>query len=131
MTIFGRLWSWLSNPDNRNVLGFIGGALAAAAVGGWQVYVHFYSRPGASAPAITIKGANTGVVSGHDTVINNNNFGAAAAPTPDPKAVEAYRKTLEESWKTTTDKLGEVNKLIGGASIPAPAAAPTPGGSPH
>ena len=93
--------------------------------------MHFYSRSEASPPALTIKGANTGVVSGHDTVINNNNLGAAAAPTPDPKAVEAYPKTLEEGWKATTDKLDEVNQLIGGASIPAPAAAPTPGGSPH
>jgi hypothetical protein len=130
VTILGRLWSWLANPDNRNVLGFIGGALAAAAVAGWEVYVHFYSRPGSSPSAITIKGANSGVVSGHDTVINNNNFGAAAAPTPDPKAVETFRKSQEETWKTTTEKLDEVNKLIGGASIPAPAA-PTPGAPPH
>ncbi len=129
VTIFGRIWSWLANPDNRNVLGFLGGALAAVAVGGWQVYVHFHSRPAPAASSITIKCGNGGVVSGHDTVINNNYGGAG--PTPDPRSVEAFRKSQEEAWKTTTRKLDEVNRLIGGAAIPAPAAAPTAGTGPR
>ena len=34
-------WRWISDPNHQRTLGFIGAFIAALAVGGWQLYVHF------------------------------------------------------------------------------------------
>jgi hypothetical protein len=51
----GRLWVWLSEDRNRNVLGFLGAGIAAVAVAVWQLYLHFAPSQAAHAtPAAAV-----------------------------------------------------------------------------
>jgi predicted negative regulator of RcsB-dependent stress response len=39
------IWNWLSNEKNQKALVIVGGAIAALATAGWQVYQHSIPLP--------------------------------------------------------------------------------------
>ena len=49
----GRLWKWLSNPDNRATVALLGGAAVTLIGGAWALYLHFYKPPAEIKPAVT------------------------------------------------------------------------------
>lgn len=47
------MWRWLAKAENRGVVAFIGGGLAAVIAAGWTVFVYLHPRPETAAPALT------------------------------------------------------------------------------
>lgn len=65
------LWTFLSDPDNQQTLAWIGGGLAAVAVGIWAVVKVFLARRTTSAPppSTSIKADRGGIAAGRDVKI--------------------------------------------------------------
>ena len=50
------VWAWLSESRNQKTLTFIGSAVAAAVVAGWQLYLHFFTaKPVAPQPVVVMQ----------------------------------------------------------------------------
>jgi hypothetical protein len=50
------VWAWLSESRNQRTLTFIGSAVAAAVVAGWQLYLHFFAtEPVAPQPVVVMQ----------------------------------------------------------------------------
>ena len=70
-----KLWSFLRQKRNREILGWIGGGLVVAATGLWVVVVYFFPPPaksGASAEAACGSVAIGGNVSGSTVTAGNS-----------------------------------------------------------
>ena len=61
------MWERLKNPDNRAVLGWLGGGLVVFVGGTWTVFKFFYEPP-APAPT-TVIATEGGVAAGRDVYI--------------------------------------------------------------
>ena len=75
MDWLNKAWEFLKNEKNQKTLAFIGGGIAAVAIGGWQFYTHF-APSGSSeqaAPAVTASGG--GMASGGDIHITQTSPG--------------------------------------------------------
>lgn len=66
-----RLWQWLSNPDNRAIVAFLGGGLVTLIGGAWALYLHFYKPSSEIKPAVTGVQIGGSVTAGRDVVIQN------------------------------------------------------------
>ena len=67
------LWRYIQAKDNRELLAFLGGGLAAAVAAGWVVYTHVADKPGSDKPQTTISapgGVAAGSIIGSPITIN-------------------------------------------------------------
>ena len=96
-----KFWTWLSNPEHRSTLAFIGGGVAAVAVAAWQVYLHFSPPP--TPPALST---------------------VTSAPPIDPEALNRLKGSQEKLLNAETCALDNVTRQIAG-SPPLPCPAPT------
>ena len=60
-----RSWVWVSDPNHQRTLGFIGAGIAAVAIAGWTVYVHFSDKVTPVA-APWVSASNGGIAAGRD-----------------------------------------------------------------
>lgn len=78
-------WRYIQTKDNRELLGFLCGGLAAVVAGGWVAYTHFSKKEQPDRPQTTISapgGVAAGTISGSPITINPQ--APAAAPGPPP-----------------------------------------------
>jgi hypothetical protein len=59
-------WAFFQNPDNRVVLGWIGGAVVVVAGAFWTVFKFFYTKSDKPASSPTVSASNGGVAAGRD-----------------------------------------------------------------
>jgi hypothetical protein len=74
------MWDWLKDPENRNVLAWLGSGLVVLAGGLWAVLVHLHpAESGGSAPSVQVE---QGVGAGGDISVGGdlNVSGPDAAP---------------------------------------------------
>lgn len=63
--MFDALWTFLKDPANRAVLGWIGGGIVVVVGGLWAAFQFYYKKDeGGSKPSVTAK--NEGVAIGRD-----------------------------------------------------------------
>ena len=68
-----RIWRFIRNSKNREVVSWLGGGATLIVAGGWAVFIHFAShhdRSAAPSMVTTITQSGPGIASGHDTVVN-------------------------------------------------------------
>ena len=101
MTRLSKVWTFLSNSDNRATLAWISGVVIAIVTGFWAVYLHFSpAAPPPLAPKVDV------------------------SPPADPKAAEEYRKSQEKAYNAAACAMENVSRKISGLppiDCPAPA----------
>ncbi len=89
-------WRFLKSEKNRKALAFVGGGIAAVAIGGWQIY-SFFVQPGSSPvspPVVTADGG--GVASGGDIHIKQSSPGTLIAGGVHDVRPEDFQRVSEE-----------------------------------
>jgi hypothetical protein len=83
------MWRWLAKAENRSVVAFIGGGLAAVIAAGWTVFVYLHPKP-EPVPA------------------------AAQAPVPVPEtaAAERYARSVNAAYVAAGAGLDRVTNEI-------------------
>jgi hypothetical protein len=75
------MWDWLKDPENRNVLAWLGSGLVVLAGGLWAVFTYLYPPgPGSTPPNVQVEhgvGAGGSISVGGDLNVS----GPDAAPT--------------------------------------------------
>ena len=64
-----RLWKFISNTANQQIISWLGGGIVVIAAGAWAVFVFFHHDEGRQAPA-SVTQSGTGIASGGNTTIN-------------------------------------------------------------
>lgn len=135
----GRLWKFLSNPDNRATVALLGGAAATLIGGAWALYLHF-SKPSLPEGKQTVSGIVAGrdVVAGRDINIINQNYpfeqfenllekrnkellSKIAKADPEQRAllekelaaIKAKHDDLQKAYEDQKAKLAEAYKALG------------------
>ena len=74
------MWRWLAKAENRSVLGFLGGGLAALVAAGWALFVYLHPKP-EPAPAQPAAGPPTVNTAAAERFAASQNaaYGAASA----------------------------------------------------
>ena len=70
--MFPRLWKFIRNTKNREIISWFGGGIAVVAAGIWAVVVFFFlhqEKPATLSPT-TVTQSGTGIGSGRDTNVN-------------------------------------------------------------
>jgi hypothetical protein len=75
------MWDWLKDPENRNVLAWLGSGLVVAAGGLWAVFTYLHpAESGSSAPSVQVE---QGVGAGGDISVGGDlNVSAPDAAAP-------------------------------------------------
>jgi hypothetical protein len=74
-------WDWLRDPENREVLYLIGGALAALTAAGWAMVKFVLGATKAGGGGASVRASKGSIASGRDTTIGGD-FGQRDPPPP-------------------------------------------------
>ena len=108
-----RWWSWVSDPDYQRTLGFIGAGIAAAAIAGWTVYVHFSDKvTPVAAPGVSA--SNGGIATGGDVTAKAGPGGTAiisTAPVTIGIPLEQYEADLKRREQEVREELARTHRV--------------------
>ncbi len=109
-----RWWAWVSDPNHQRTLGFIGAGIAAAAIAGWTVYVHFSDQvTPVAAPRVTV--SNGGIATGGDVTAKAGPGGTAIVATGDVTisgiSLEQYEAGLKRREQEVRDELSRTRRV--------------------
>jgi len=83
----GSFWNWLKDPDNRAILGWLGGGIAVVIGGLWTAIVYVLplkdSKPEVS-PAAAVSASGGGVAVGGNVMNSTVTAGSQASPATGP-----------------------------------------------
>ncbi len=62
--MLSEIWGFLQDENNRTILGWVGGGLAAVIGAGWALYTHFHKKPDDAEPSIAATASTGSVAAG-------------------------------------------------------------------
>ena len=100
------MWRWLKHPENRAVLGWIGGGLVTLAAGGWAIFTYFdrADRLGGESPRVHVE---HGVGAGGDIQAGGDIAGGDIIHGMTPKEVQEAIATF------SADKIERLSGELG------------------
>ena len=108
-----RSWAWVSDPNHQRTLGFIGAGIAAVAVAGWTVYVHFSEKvTPVAAPGVSA--SNGGIATGGDVTAKAGRGGTAivaTGPVTIGITVEQYDANLKRREQEVREELARTHRV--------------------
>lgn len=66
------IWTWLADSDNRAILTFLGGGLAALIAGSWAVIKYIHKSREKERPSVTVTADRGSIAGGRDVYVERS-----------------------------------------------------------